>query len=126
MPEEITFKSLQAKLIKLATELNMAEHAKYLIKEKYGVARLSLVPADKYEALNDDLEFCNHSNKAMNAFDVMNQAVHDAECMMRQADNFAGRMANMLKERLRKVDTTTLAKLKKELQDFNSRTGQWK
>lgn len=56
MPEETTFTLLQSKIMKLGIECNMVSHAKYLIREKYGVARLSLLPASKYEELNKDLD----------------------------------------------------------------------
>lgn len=63
----------------------------------------------------------------MNAFDLMEQGITEAQAVVRQADRVASRLARLLKGRLRKVDDTwTLAELKRELRDFNIHTRTWK
>lgn len=59
-------------------------------------------------------------------FDDMNTAIHQAKSTLNLADSFAGKMADMLVGRLRRVSFWTLKALKKELQSFNARTGEWK
>lgn len=56
------------------------------------------------------------------------RAAHNqAKETLRQADDIATDMARMLVGRLRKIDSGyTLAKLKAELADFDSRTKRWK
>ncbi len=55
-----------------------------------------------------------------------NEAFQDAEKTVRMADSATDRMAAMLVGRLRKVDVTTLAKLKRELKNFNPQRRTWK
>ena len=50
----------------------------------------------------------------------------DARNTMSQADSVADRMAGMLVGRLHKCSGYTLAKLKRELRDFNIQTHKWK
>lgn len=60
-------------------------------------------------------------------FDELATAMNEAEVTLRRADSAAYRLASMLRGRLRRVDSKyVLATLKRELQDFNSQTGQWK
>jgi hypothetical protein len=54
------------------------------------------------------------------------EAFSDAERTIRIADNAADRMASMLIGRLRKLDVYTLAKLKRELRNFNPQRRTWK
>lgn len=61
-----------------------------------------------------------------NKFDLMRAAMSEARQTMRAADNQANAMADMLDGRLRKVNPRYLAKLKKQLKDFNAHTGRWK
>lgn len=61
-----------------------------------------------------------------NAFDTMREALAQARQAQAAADNYANGMANMLRGRLRHVSGGVLADLKKELRDFNIRTGEWK
>ena len=49
-----------------------------------------------------------------------------ARSTMRQADSVADHMGNMLVGRLHKCSGHTLAKLKRELRNFNIQTHQWK
>lgn len=62
-----------------------------------------------------------------NAFDDVHEAVEQAKLQLAAADEVAYNMAQLLRGRLRKVDShSTLAALKRELQDFNAVTGKWK
>lgn len=54
------------------------------------------------------------------------KAVQEAENTLRQADQAANKMAQMLRGRLRKVDSRYLKELKRELQDFDAAKKQWK
>ena len=63
----------------------------------------------------------------------IHSAIQEAEHTQRAADQNAGEMARMLVGRLRAVNSHNLysncqilRKLKKELKDFNSHTGEWK
>lgn len=56
----------------------------------------------------------------------MRQALRDARETQRAADRVAEQCAEMVAGRLRKVSQHELRKLKRELQDFNATTGQWK
>ena len=62
------------------------------------------------------------------SFDAMVQAVEQAHTTIRRADMVAGKMARILKGRLRTADIPNhvLCELKKELKDFNMHTGEWK
>lgn len=62
----------------------------------------------------------------MNRFDAMYAAIRDAEETIRAADHNARKMAALIQGRLRNVDRYTLEKLKKELAQFNAKTGEWK
>lgn len=65
----------------------------------------------------------------MNIYDDMHAAVRLAEHTLKAADKEATAMAKLLIGRLRKVEDwnhSTLKSLKKELDQFNARTGQWK
>lgn len=59
-------------------------------------------------------------------WDDFRQAFSAARNTMNQADRAADDMADMLDGRLRKVSSYRLAKLKRQLRDFNIHTGQWK
>lgn len=61
-------------------------------------------------------------------WDEMNEAVRNAKTTLRIADTFVGQMANMIAGRLRsgRVRSSTLETLKRELRDYDMRTGTWK
>lgn len=60
-------------------------------------------------------------------YDEFASAVESAEHTLRFADRAAERLASLLVGRLRKIDRPwVLAALKKELQDFNAHTKEWK
>ncbi|MES2415146.1 MAG: hypothetical protein V4614_15170 [Pseudomonadota bacterium] len=70
-----------------------------------------------------------------NAFDDARAAVVQAKFQIEAVDAVAFNMADLLQGRLRSVNgrhnnrhcgSTVLATLKRELQDFDARTGQWK
>lgn len=70
-----------------------------------------------------------------NAFDETRAAVEQAKFQIKAVDAVAFDMAELLQGRLRLVNgkhnqqysgSTVLATLKRELQDFDARTGQWK
>lgn len=70
-----------------------------------------------------------------NAFDETRAAVAQAKFQIKAVDAVAFDMAELLQGRLRLVNSnnnhsysgsTVLATLKRELQDFDARTGQWK
>lgn len=62
-----------------------------------------------------------------NPFDEIRHAVRSAEEQMRAVDNAATDMARLLSGRLSKVQSLyVLRALKRELQDFNAVTGEWK
>ena len=61
----------------------------------------------------------------MNFTDICN-ATDDAKNTMAMADRLAGRIANLLVGRLKKVSPTYCAQLKRELRDFNIATYEWK
>lgn len=58
----------------------------------------------------------------------MENAVDDARRTLAMADKAAGRMASMLRHRLRtsNIPSYILKDLKKELANFNMHTGEWK
>ncbi|TKA90363.1 hypothetical protein [Halopseudomonas bauzanensis] len=62
------------------------------------------------------------------SFTQMSEAVEQAHDTIRRADAVAGKMARILKGRLRtaNVSNDVLRSLKKELKDFNMHTGEWK
>lgn len=62
----------------------------------------------------------------MTQFEEMLGKVEEAKNYIRLSDRLTERMASFLVGRLRNVSWTTLKYLKRELQDFNSNTGQWK
>lgn len=61
-------------------------------------------------------------------WDEMESAVRDAAWTMKQVDRRVSDMARMISHRLRaaEVDRQHLRALKRELQDFDARTGRWK
>ena len=59
-------------------------------------------------------------------FEDMIKAEQDAKNTLRLADNLVSKLGSLMINRLRKVDGYTLAKLKKELDNFDSRTKSWK
>jgi len=59
-------------------------------------------------------------------YQQMDEAVKQAENLIRRAENYKTRMAKFLIGRLRGIDRYALSDLKKELKDFNSVTGEWK
>lgn len=62
-----------------------------------------------------------------NKFDEMRQAVQEAKNTLDAADSVADDLARMLIGRLHRVQSSyTLAKLKRELRDFNMHTSSWK
>lgn len=65
-------------------------------------------------------------HRPANSFDLMRSAMTQAKNTMGAADDQANVMAGILEGRLRKVSPYKLAALKKELKDFNARTGEWK
>ena len=56
----------------------------------------------------------------------MKREISEAKQVLRNADDVADSIAEILPGRLRHVSGYTLAKLKKELKDFNAHTGQWR
>jgi hypothetical protein len=63
----------------------------------------------------------------MNCFDETRRAVEQAEMQIRAADTVATDMAKLLLGRLNRVNSDwVLADLKRELANFNIRTGEWK
>lgn len=67
----------------------------------------------------------------MNKFDEMRQALNEAKNLQAAADSQAKEMARILKGRLRRVGADywgheILCELKRELADYNMRTGEWK
>lgn len=55
-------------------------------------------------------------------------AIEHAKEEIRKGDQAAARLARLMRHRLRTadIDTETLRAFKRELQDFDSRTGHWK
>lgn len=62
----------------------------------------------------------------MSRLEEMQAALRDANATLYAADCVASTIARMLVGRLRRADCATLAKLKRELRDFNMHTGTWK
>lgn len=62
----------------------------------------------------------------MNAFDQINQAVREARELNDTVDRQANALCDLLDGRLKKLTTYRLKRLKRELQNFNANTGQWK
>lgn len=60
-------------------------------------------------------------------WDEVNQGYKDARNRIRETDAIVGDMASMLVGRLRQagVSRSVLAKLKRELRNFNIHTGRW-
>lgn len=54
------------------------------------------------------------------------EGLEDAKQTMGRADDAADTFARTLVGRLRRVSKSTLAKLKRELRDFNIQTKEWK
>lgn len=61
-----------------------------------------------------------------NAHDLMRRALYEVREVNRAADSAAESMAELLHGRLRHVSHHQLARLKRELRDFNMHTGEWK
>jgi hypothetical protein len=62
-----------------------------------------------------------------NKLDEMRDAANEAKSTLAAADSVANTMAFMLRGRMRHVwNKDTLKRLKAELSNFNSRTGEWK
>jgi hypothetical protein len=61
-----------------------------------------------------------------NVFDDMRAALTHARETMRAADNVADGLAEVLVGRLRHVRPSVLAKLKRELRDFDMNRKDWK
>lgn len=60
-------------------------------------------------------------------FDDVRLAMSEARQKLSMLDSFATELAVMLAGRLRKCNNTTaLRAMKRELQEFDSRTGEWK
>lgn len=59
-------------------------------------------------------------------FNEMQQALNLAEATIKVAESYMSKMANILVGRLRKVNPSTLKRLKSELTKFNAQTGEWK
>jgi len=64
-------------------------------------------------------------------FSEMKKALDEAEITLKSADSIAGDMAKLLVGRLRKTGNSyqshlALKNLKRELKDYNIRTGKWK
>ena len=61
-----------------------------------------------------------------NPFDEMRRAINQAREINQAADNVANSVADLLDGRLRQVSPYRLAKIKKQLRDFNMHTKEWK
>ena len=59
-------------------------------------------------------------------FGDMSSAIREAEETQRLADQYASRMVRFIVGRLRRVDSSELNALKRELRDWNTHTGDWK
>lgn len=62
----------------------------------------------------------------MNVFDQMRSAVSEAESTLLAADMVSDRIAKILVGRLRHCNWQQLDALKRELKNYNARTGEWK
>ena len=60
-----------------------------------------------------------------NPFDAMRAAVNEARELNRAVDAQANALADLLEGRLQHVSNSRLARLKRELRDFNIHTGRW-
>lgn len=58
-------------------------------------------------------------------YQEMDNAVREAEAVVRRAESYKSRMARFLIGRLRGIDPDILRDLKKELRKFNASTGEW-
>lgn len=61
-----------------------------------------------------------------NKFDEMRAALREAEYTLDAARSVAAQMASMLTGKLRNCEPGTLARLKRELRNFNIHTGTWR
>mgnify|MGYP000030004209 CR=1 FL=1 len=59
-------------------------------------------------------------------FEMINEALKDAEATIKRAETYKSQMARFLTGRLKGIDPHVLKRLKKELQNFNSVTHEWK
>ena len=57
---------------------------------------------------------------------AMRREINQAGTVLRNADNVANDIAQLLPGRLKHVDSYTLKKLKIELKKFNAHTGTWR
>lgn len=58
-------------------------------------------------------------------YQEMDNAVREAEAVVRRAESYKSRMARFLIGRLRGIDPDILRDLKKELRKLNASTGEW-
>lgn len=56
----------------------------------------------------------------------MEQSVNEANRTLSAANTIADQMARFIRNRLRHVSSLVLIELKRELSQFNARTGKWK
>jgi hypothetical protein len=56
----------------------------------------------------------------------MREAISKARRTLDSADAVAASIGYILENRLRQLSHSTLAKIKKELKNYNSHTGEWK
>lgn len=59
-------------------------------------------------------------------YNEMDAAIREAEATIRRAEEYKNKMANFLVHRLKGISVHTLKRLKSELKNFNSNTGEWK
>jgi len=60
------------------------------------------------------------------SYQQMDDAVKQAEALIKRAEQYKSRMAGFLVGRLKGIDPYTLQRLKKELKNFNAQTCEWK
>ena len=58
-------------------------------------------------------------------YQEMNDAIREAEAIVRRAEQYKTYMARFLIDRLRGIDPDILRDMKKELRKFNASTGEW-
>ena len=56
----------------------------------------------------------------------MRRDINRARMVLNNADSLVNEMAGLIEGKLKHVSPYTLAKIKKELQNFNAHTGRWK
>ncbi len=62
----------------------------------------------------------------MNSFDLVQQAVNEAQATQNAVERHAYRMGQLLRGNLRHCSGSDLKALKKELRAYNIHTGEWK